>query len=140
MDKRISLVTLGCRDVLAACRFYQALGWSDPKVYEDHTVFWQAGGMVLGLWARDQMVDGVGAGDAGDGFEAMMLAYNVGSREEVDAILADAERAGGRITSPAKEHVWGGYSGVFTDPEGHAWEIAHNPGWTLNDDGTISLN
>jgi predicted lactoylglutathione lyase len=139
MDKRISLVTLGCRDVPAARAFYEAIGWSDPKVYGDHTVFWQAGGMVLALWEREAMAESYGLAD-GPGFGGVALAYNVGSPEEVDVAIGDAERAGGRVTAAPEKQPWGGYSGAFTDPEGHAWEVAHNPGWQLRDDGTISLD
>ena len=138
MDKRISLVTLGCRDVLRARDFYERLGWADPVTHGDHTVFWQAGGMVFGLWQREAMAEGTGLDDPG-GYGAVTLAYNVRSPEEVDAVLADAERAGGRVTAPAAAQPWGGYSGVFCDPEGHPWEVAHNPSWDVHDDGTVGL-
>jgi predicted lactoylglutathione lyase len=138
MDKRISLVTLGCRDVPAAREFYEALGWSDPTVIGDHTVFWQAGGMILALYSRDRLAADSGLEDNG-GWGGVSLAYNVGSAEEVDAVFAEVERVGGRVTSAPAKAFWGGYTGVFTDPEGHAWEVAHNPGWELHDDGTISL-
>jgi hypothetical protein len=138
MDKRVSLVTLGCRDVPRARAFYEAIGWSGPTVIGDHTVFWQAGGMVFGLWKRDEMNQATRLEDDG-GYGGVMLAYNVGSPEEVDAVMAEVERAGGRVTAPPETAFWGGYTGVFADPEGHAWEVAHNPGWTLNEDGSISL-
>jgi predicted lactoylglutathione lyase len=139
MDKRISLITLGCRDVLGTCKFYEALGWSDPKIIGDHTVFWQAGGMVLALWKRDEQAKEGGVEDSG-GWGGVTLAYNVGSPEEVDAVMADVERAGGKVTGPPEKKFWGGYSGVFTDPEGHAWEVAHNPSWELLEDGSLRLS
>jgi catechol 2,3-dioxygenase-like lactoylglutathione lyase family enzyme len=139
MDKRISAVTLGCRDVPAARVFYEKLGWSDPTVIGDHTVFWQAGGMILALYTRERLAEDSGLDDSG-GWGGVSLAYNVGSPEEVDAVFAAVEGAGGRITAAPAKAFWGGYTGTFTDPEGHAWEVAHNPGWTLHDDGTISLD
>jgi catechol 2,3-dioxygenase-like lactoylglutathione lyase family enzyme len=139
MDKRISVVTLGCRDVPATRRFYEAMGWSDPVAIEDHTVFWQAGGMVLALYTRERLAADSGLEDSG-GWGGVTIAYNVGSPEEVDAVFAAVEPAGGRIAAPPEKVSWGGYTGVFCDPEGHAWEVAHNPGWTLREDGTISLS
>lgn len=138
MQKRISLITLGCRDVPRARAFYEQLGWSDPVVYGDHTVFWQAGGMILALYVRDKLAESSGVEDTG-GWGGIALAYNVDSPEEVDAVLADAERAGGTVTAPAEEQFWGGYSGTFTDLDGYPWEVAHNPSWTIADDGTVSL-
>jgi hypothetical protein len=138
MEQRVSLVTLGCRDVPRAREFYEALGWKDPKVYGDHTVFFQAGGLVLGLWKREDMVESVGI-DPGDGFGAVMLAHNVRSPDEVDTVIAGAERAGGRVVTAPEKQSWGGYSGAFADPDGHLWEVAHNPSWTIQDDGSISL-
>jgi hypothetical protein len=138
MDMRISLVTLGCRDVAGTRAFYEAIGWRDPKVYGDHTVFWQAGGMVLALYTRDRLAQGAGLDDSG-GWGGVELAYNVGSPAEVDAVMAEVAGAGGRVTVQPEEQVWGGYSGHFTDPEGHAWEVAHNPGWKLLEDGSVSL-
>ena len=137
MEQRINLVTLGVRDLQRAKGFYEALGW-DGRSPDDEVVFFQAGGMVFGLYARDKLVaeNGVPAGDEGD---AVTLGYIVASPEEVDAVLADAEAAGGRIGRAAEQMFWGGYSGTFLDPDGHAWEVAHNPGWTLNADGTVSL-
>lgn len=138
MDRRVSLVTLGCRDVPAARAFYERIGWSDPVVHEDHTVFWQAGGMILALYTRERLAADSGLEDSG-GWGGVSLAYNVGAPEEVDAVFAEVERAGGRVTAAPAKASWGGYTGVFTDPEGHAWEVAHNPGFVLRDDGTVSL-
>ena len=138
MDKRISLITLGCRDVPKAREFYEALGWSDPVAIEDHTVFWQAGGMILALYSRDRLAADSGLRDSG-GWGGVALAYNVGSREEVDAVFAEVAQAGGTVTSPPEEAFWGGYTGTFTDPEGHAWEVAHNPSWTMRQDGTVEM-
>ncbi len=138
MDQRISLITLGVANVGRARRFYEQLGWRGQEV--DETVFFQAGGMAVVLWGRGKLADDGGLNDRGsDGFGGVALAQNVRSREEVDQILAVAERAGARVTKPAEETFYGGYAGYFTDPDGHVWEIAHNPGFTLAEDGSLVL-
>lgn len=142
MDQRLNVITLGVRDLDRAKAFYEHLGWRGQEVQE--TVFFQAGGLVIVLWARASLAEDAGvpdrATDAGDvRFEGMALAQNVRSVAEVDAVLRDAAEAGGRILQPARETFYGGYAGYFADPEGHLWEIAYNPGFTLNDDGTITL-
>ena len=139
MEQRISLVTLGVADLERAWRFYEALGWKSDSKPDQGVVFFQAGGLVVGLWGRAQLTEDSGVDDPG-GFGGIALAYNVGSPEEVDATLAEAERAGAEIVRSGAPTFWGGYSGVFHDPDGHPWEIAHNPFWTLRDDGSISLS
>lgn len=139
MEQRISLVTLGVADLERARRFYEALGWKSDSKPDQGVVFFQAGGVVVGLWGRAQLAEDSGVDDPG-GFGGIALAYNVGSPEEVDATLAEAERAGAEIVRAGAPTFWGGYSGVFHDPDGHPWEIAHNPFWTLRDDGSISLS
>jgi predicted lactoylglutathione lyase len=129
MQPRISLVTLGVRDLGRARSFYEALGWEDARQPDDEIVFFQAGGMVLGLWTRL----------GGHGAPGIELAHNVRSPEEVDAVLAEAVAAGGTVVRPAAVMEWGGTSGAFADPDGYVWEVAHNPGWTLGADGTVSL-
>jgi uncharacterized protein len=138
VEQRISLVTLGVRDLARARRFYEALGWVAGGGNDD-IVFFQAGGMVVALWGRDELAADSGVEDAG-GWGGVALAQNLRSRAEVDALIEDARRAGASLVRPAQETDWGGYSGGFVDPEGHAWEVAHNPFWTLRDDGTISLD
>lgn len=138
MDQRISLITLGVADVGRAKAFYERLGWQGQEVEE--TVFFQAGGAVVVLWARDKLADDAGVDDVNpDGFGGVALAHNVRSRAEVDDVLADAADAGAEITRPARETFYGGYAGCFTDPDGHVWEIAHNPGFTLGPDGSVIL-
>ena len=139
MEQRISLVTLGVADLERARAFYEMLGWKSDSEPEQGVVFFQAGGMILGLWDRAQLAEDSVADDRG-GFAGVTLAYNVRSPEEVDATLAEAERAGARIARPGAATFWGGYSGVFHNLDGHAWEVAHNPFWTLGDDGSISLS
>ncbi|MCW2979246.1 MAG: glyoxalase [Solirubrobacterales bacterium] len=138
MDQRVSLITLGVGDLAAARRFYGALGWECKEVEE--TVFVQAGGSAVVLWGREKLADDAGVEDAGaGGFGGIALAQNVRSREEVDAIMATAADAGAKITKAAAETFYGGYAGYFADLDGHMWEIAHNPGFTLKDDGSLVL-
>ena len=138
MEQRVSLVTLGVADLERARRFYESLGWRSDSEPGADVIFFQAGGLVFGLWGRAQLAEDSGVDDPG-GFGGITLAYNVRSPEEVDATLAEAEQAGAGIVRPGAPTFWGGYSGVFHDPDGHPWEIAHNPFWTLRDDGSISL-
>jgi uncharacterized glyoxalase superfamily protein PhnB len=143
MEQRISLITLGVADVSRARTFYERLGWQGQEAEE--TVFFQAGGMALILWGRaklaaDSGVEDSAAKDGGmAGFDGVVLAHNVRSRAEVDALLADAAAAGAEITQPARETFYGGYAGCFRDPDGHVWEIAWNPGFTLAPDGSLVL-
>jgi uncharacterized protein len=138
MEQRVSLITLGVNDLKRAKDFYEALGWTTGAQPEDDVVFFQAGGMIVALWGRDQLAEDSMVTDGG-GWGGVTLAYNVRTPEEVDAILAEAEKAGATIGRPGAETFWGGYSGVFIDPEGHPWEVAHNPGWTLHQDGSVGL-
>jgi uncharacterized protein len=138
VEQRVSLVTLGVADVPRARAFYERLGWRGQEV--EQTVFFQAGGMAVVLWGRDKLADDAGIDDAaGDGFGGVVLAHNVRSAAEVDDVLADAAEAGGTITTPARETLYGGYAGCFTDLDGHVWEIAHNPGFTVTPDGSLVL-
>lgn len=143
MEQRISIVTLGVADLQRALVFYEQLGWQGQVVQE--TAFFQAGAMVLVLWDRAKLAAdaGVDAGldaglDAGS-FGDIALAHNVRSRDEVDQIVEQARRAGATITRPPAETFYGGYAAYFCDPDGHAWEIAHNPGFTLGPDGALIL-
>lgn len=138
MEQRISLVTLGVADLARARTFYERLGWQGQEL--EQTVFFQAGGMVVVLWGRDKLADDAGlTNKSTDGFGGIALAQNVRSRADVDAALAEAANAGARITQPARQTFYGGYAGHFADPDGHVWEIAYNPGFTLNPDGTLTL-
>jgi predicted lactoylglutathione lyase len=138
MEQRVSLITLGVDDVARASAFYEALGWTGQEVQE--TVFFQAGCMAVVLWGRDKLASDCGLEDGRTrGFAGIALAHNVRSDAQVDELVAAAERAGATITRPPARTFYGGYAGVFTDPDGHAWEIAHNPGFTLADDGALVL-
>lgn len=138
MEQRLSLITLGVADLDRAHHFYERLGWHGQKVQE--TVFFQAGGLAVSLWAREKLSADLGIADQGDdGFGGIALAHNVRSRAEVDEILAVAEDAGAAITRAAAETFYGGYAGAFRDLDGHAWEVAHNPGFALAEDGSITM-
>jgi uncharacterized protein len=141
MDQRLSLITLGVADVGRAKQFYEALGWKmDGGVDDDtdHVAFFQAGGMIVALWGRDKLAADSGVTDGG-GWGGMTLAYNTRSPAEVDAVIEEARKAGANIAREGAETFWGGYSGVFIDPDGHPWEVAHNPHWTVHDDGRTTL-
>jgi catechol 2,3-dioxygenase-like lactoylglutathione lyase family enzyme len=142
VDQRVSLVTLGVADVSRARAFYEALGWSGGVGDGDGAeavVFFEAGGMVVALWGREQLAaDSVV--DDGGGWGGVTLAHNVGSPAAVDRVMREARVAGATVRREGAPTAWGGYSGVFTDPDGHAWEVAHNPLWTLHSDGSVSLD
>ena len=138
MQQRLSLVTLGVGDLARARAFYEALGWRTGAQPGDDVAFFQAGGMVVALWDRAKLAADSGVDDGG-GWGGITLAYNTGSPAEVDAVIEEARAAGAHIARPGAETFWGGYSGVFVDPDGHPWEVAHNPGWTLRDDGSVAL-
>ncbi len=138
MEQRVSVITLGVADLARARAFYEALGWTTGAAPEDDVVFFQAGGMVLALWDRARLAEDSGVEDGG-GWGGVTLAHNVRSPEEVDAVIETARAAGARIAREGAETFWGGYSGAFSDPDGHPWEVAHNPHWTLAPDGSTRL-
>lgn len=138
MEQRLSLVTLGVYDLARARRFYEDLGWVTGAAPEDDVVFFQAGCMVVALWSRESLAEDSGVQDSG-GWGGVTLAHNVRSPGEVDAVMSEARAAGATIAREASETFWGGYSGAFIDPEGHAWEVAHNPRWNIAPDGAVSL-
>jgi uncharacterized protein len=139
VDQRVSLITLGVRDLERARDFYEALGWKTGAAPGDEVVFFQAGGLVFALWGRDELAEDSSVEDSG-GWGGVTLAYNVGSPEEVDAVIEEARHAGAEIGREPADTFYGGYSGIFIDPDGHPWEIAHNPHWGLRDDGSVVLN
>ncbi|HEY2332104.1 MAG TPA: VOC family protein [Acidimicrobiales bacterium] len=138
MDQRLSLVTLGVTDLARARAFYEQLGWQGQETQE--TVFFQAGGMAVVLWGRDKLAADSGVADSPPGpFSGVVLAQNVRSEAEVRDVVARAERAGGTVTRAPAPTFYGGYAGCFADPEGHIWEVAHNPGFAMAADGSITL-
>jgi len=139
MKQRVTVVTLGVRDLSRSRRFYEALGWQSGARLEDDVVFFQAGDMVLALWDRAKLAEDSCVEDA-SGWGGVTLALNLGSPSEVDAATEQARAAGATIGREPAETFWGGYSSVFIDPDGHPWEIAHNPHWTLTPDGGVKLS
>jgi hypothetical protein len=139
MEQRVSLFTLGVGDLERSRRFYEALGWKSGASPDDEVVFFQAGCMIVALWDRARLAEDSVVTDNG-GWGGVTFAYNTRSPEEVDAVLAEAERAGATIGRPGAETFWGGYSGIFIDPDGHPWEVAHNPSWTITEDGATLLS
>ena len=138
MEQRVSLVTLGVGDLGRARAFYEGLGWRTNAAPDDDVVFFQAGGSILALWGRDQLAEDSGVEDSG-GWGGVTPAHNVRSPEEVDSVIEEARAAGARIAREPATTFWGGYSGVFVDPDGHPWEVAHNPHWKIEPDGAITL-
>jgi predicted lactoylglutathione lyase len=139
MEQRVSLVTLGVSDLARARAFYEGLGWTSGAAPADDVVFFQAGGMVVALWSRERLAEDSVMTDGG-AWGGVTLAHNVRSSAEVDAVIEEARAAGGTVLREGAATFWGGYSGVFADPDGHPWEVAHNPGWTIDEDGSVSLH
>lgn len=139
MEPRISIVTLGVADLDRAVAFYEAMGLKRNRAVMDGVAFFQMGGLIFGLWPRANLAKDAGVADTAPGFAGISLAYNTRSEDEVDAVLATAHRAGGSILKPAQRAFWGGRYGYFADPDGHLWEVAHNPAFPIADDGTIAL-
>ena len=138
MDQRLSLITLGTRDLARARAFYEALGWHTNAEPGDDVVFFQAGGMIVALWDRAKLAEDSGVTDGG-GWGGMTLAYNTRSPAEVDAVIEEARAAGAEIPREPGETFWGGYSAMFVAPDGHPWEVAHTPRWTIEPDGSTKL-
>jgi predicted lactoylglutathione lyase len=141
MEQRLSLITLGVGDVRRARAFYEALGWRMDGGVDDETdqvVFFQAGGMIVALWDRAKLAADSGVEDSG-GWGGVTLAYNVRSPDEVDGVIEEARAAGATIPREPGKTFWGGYTGIFVDPDGHPWEVAHNPRWTVHEDGRTTL-
>ena len=138
MQQSVSLVTLGVADYERARSFYEALGWSAALEIQE-TAFFRANGVVLVLLSREKLAADTGVADDGATWSGITLAHNVGSREEVDAVIEQARANGGTISREPAETFYGGYAGVFRDLDGHAWEVAHNPGFGLEPDGSVVL-
>ena len=139
MEQRISLITLGVGDLERSRQFYERLGWRRSLAKAEGVVFFQAGGMALALYPRDELAKDANIAPIGHGFNGFSLAYNARSRAEVDSVLQEAEAVGAKILKPAQEAFWGGYSGYFSDPDGFLWEVAWNPAFPIAEDGSIRI-
>jgi len=139
MEQRLSLVTLGVRDLAQARGFYERLGWRASSASNDGVAFFKAGGVVLGLYGREALAEDASVSAEGSGFAGVALAHNTASRAAVDAVIAEAEAAGGTVIKPAEDVFWGGYSGYFADPDGHLWEVAWNPHFPFDEAGNLIL-
>jgi uncharacterized protein len=139
MKQRISVITLGVQDLGRARSFYEALGWQTGAAPDDDVVFFQAGDMVFALWDRAKLAEDSCVEDQG-GWGGVTPALCVGSRGEVDAVTEEARAAGATIGREPGETFWGGYDSIFIDPDGHPWEVAHNPHWVITEDGGVRLS
>jgi catechol 2,3-dioxygenase-like lactoylglutathione lyase family enzyme len=139
MEQRVSIITLGVADLKRSLGFYERLGWRRAMVQSDGIVFFQAGGMALALFPRDELAKDANIAPDGRGFTGISLAYNARNRAEVNSVLEDAEAAGAKLLKTAQEAVWGGYSGYFSDPDGFLWEVAWNPSFRMAEDGSIQI-
>jgi catechol 2,3-dioxygenase-like lactoylglutathione lyase family enzyme len=138
MEQRLSLITLGISDLDRSRKFYEALGWKTGAEDDDDVVFFQAGGMIVALWSRAKLAED-SAVTEGSGWGGITLAYNTRSPKEVDDVIDEARGAGATIGREPGETFWGGYSAVFVDPDGYPWEVAHNPNWRIEEDGSVTL-
>lgn len=139
MQPRLSLVTLGVADVAQSRAFYERLGFKASSQSNASVAFFDAGGVILAVFGRNSLAEDANVTAMQEGFSGVTLAHNVGSEAEVDAVLADAVASGATLTKPAAKTFWGGYSGYFSDPDGHLWEVAHNPFWPMDDAGRVVL-
>ena len=139
MDQRLTLVTLGVRDLVRSAEFFSRLGWTRSCKALDGVRFYQCGSIALALYPRAALAADIGVPDEGHGFSGITLAHNGRSKEHVDAIMKEAEAAGAMIIKPAQDVFWGGYSGYFRDLDGHLWEVAWNPDFPLDDTGAVTL-
>jgi uncharacterized protein len=136
---RLSLVTLGVADVARATAFYEALGWQRSSASNDHVSFFQLGGLALSVYGREALADDAMVASAGNGFAAVTLAINLESEAEVDRVSGEWVTCGGALVKQPQRVFWGGYSGYVADPDGHLWELAFNPGFVLQADGSVQL-
>ena len=138
MEQRLSLITLGISDLDRAKKFYEALGWQTGAAPDDDVAFFQAGCMVFALWDRGKLAEDSAVAE-GSGWGGITLAYNTRSQEEVDHVIEEARKAGATIGREPAETFWGGYSGIFIDPDGYPWEVAHHPHWTIEENGALTI-
>ncbi|WP_323005829.1 VOC family protein [Pseudorhodobacter sp.] len=137
--QRVTLITLGVADLAASRGFYARLGWQEHGESQQNVAFFQMQGAVLGLFPLAELAKDQGRPDTPLGRGAMTLAQNFATEAEVDTAFAAALAAGGTALKPPEKVFWGGYSGYWADLDGHVWEVAMNPFWPLNDDGSLTL-
>ena len=139
MNQHIHLVTLGVNDLQASKQFYaETLGWK-PSSPQEGVVFFQAGGVVLSLFPREELAKDAQISSEGSGFAGFSLAYNARSEAEVDEIIADLKAKGVKILKEPQKVFWGGYSSYFADPDGYCWEVAYNPFFPFDENGNLKL-
>jgi predicted lactoylglutathione lyase len=136
---RLTVVTLGVADVGRATSFYEALGWRRSSASNDDVSFFQLGGLALSVFGREALAEDVTVSSDGTGFSGISLAINLESEAEVDRVAAEWVSCGGTLIKRPERVFWGGYSGYVADPDGHLWELAHNPGFPLLPDGSLQL-
>ncbi|MEX0582832.1 MAG: VOC family protein [Sneathiella sp.] len=139
MDQRISLITLGVKDLARSTQFFEALGWKRSVKDAPGVSFFQCGSIAFGLFPREELAKDAGVPATGSGFEGFSIAYNARSKAEVDEVLAEVSSLGAEVIKPAEEVFWGGYSGYFRDLDGHLWEVAWNPGFEIDITGAVTL-
>ncbi|WP_295891692.1 VOC family protein [uncultured Vibrio sp.] len=144
MEPRVSIITLGVRDLKRSHQFYTTLGFESSKSSQESIVFYKTQGVCLALYPLDDLAKDVSedyGNETGDRrFSGVTLAHNTRSKHEVDEIIQLAVESGAKLEKPAQEVFWGGYSGYFSDPDGHLWEIAYADFWQFNDDGSLVLD
>lgn len=139
MEPRLTLITLGVADIARARRFYQDLGFKASSAGNDSVAFFDAGGVVLGLFGRGSLAEDAKVADSKPGFSGVALAHNVRDKAQVATVLAEAVKAGGKLLKPAQDVFWGGHAGYFADPDDHLWEVAWNPFFPFDAAGRIAL-
>lgn len=140
MRQKISMVTLGVSDIVKSTAFYESLGWCPSGESKTGKItFFDMGGVIFGLYPREALADDAQVSSDGGGFRGVAVSFNASSKAEVDTVLADAVKCGGKLVKPAEDVFWGGYGGYFSDPDGHLFEVAYNPFWELDESGTVIL-
>ncbi len=139
MEPRVHIITLGVKNVKRAKKFYEKLGFQNSSSSQDDIVFFHTGGVALALYPADKLAEDAMVKAEGNGFRGVTLAHNVRKKEEVAEVLSEAEKAGGKIVKSAQDVFWGGHSGYFADLDGHLWEVAWNPHFPFNKDGSLKL-